>query len=383
MRVIELERYSRSGKTTFLVFLPFNRATSTGCASWFAIKRPMQRLCMTYKDRPKGGCLSPKCQLALQLDFVAGQSLPDQAYHYQGYLCWARVLVAAWKIHFRFVKYFVWLEIASSDVPRKRLTRVCCLQLSSSSLSLELSSEALSLSGISANLSEATYAAVREPVLRRSPDLKILSHYLAKKLVAEISGVVSVLDDMCINSCTAFVGPLSDAEGCPDCHEPQGSKKVPRQQACTILVGPQLQALWRSPQGAAELMYRDRKTREILGAFHSTPLADRVYDDIFSGSDLRQLMTNSAMTVNNITDTFSIDSAQLYLPTMTPRCATKRDLCYPHLSFQVPTSQKTLMPFCSAVSITWRLCSMKTMAVECKYGMLLRTKLHCRVSSYS
>jgi hypothetical protein len=169
------------------------------------------------------------------------------------------------------------------------------------------------------NVSEATYADVREAVLRRAPNFNILSHYRAKKLVAEISGVVSVPDDMCINSCTAFVGPLALAKQCPECREPRykvqkSGKEVPRQQACTIPLGPQLQALRRSPQGAAALTYRDRKTREILEAFHSTPLAERVYDDIFSGSDLRQLATNPeiAITVNDITVNFSLDGAQLF-----------------------------------------------------------------------
>ena len=83
-----------------------------------------------------------------------------------------------------------------------------------------------------------------------------------KKLVAEISGVVSVLDDMCINSCTAFVGPFADAAECPVCQEPRykvqkSGKKVPRQHACTILLGPQLQALRRSPESAVALTYCD------------------------------------------------------------------------------------------------------------------------------
>ena len=167
--------------------------------------------------------------------------------------------------------------------------------------------------------SEATYASVRDAVLRRSPDFNVLSHYRAKKLVAEISGVVSTLDDMCINSCTAFVGPLAEAKECPECQEPRyklkkSGKEVPRQQACTIPLGPQLQALRRSPQGAAALTYRDRKTREILKEFQATPMADRVYDDIFSGSDLRQLATNPAVaiTADDITVSFSLDGAQLY-----------------------------------------------------------------------
>ncbi|KAM6488773.1 hypothetical protein JOM56_015778, partial [Amanita muscaria] len=101
------------------------------------------------------------------------------------------------------------------------------------------------------NTSEATYAAVRESVMRRFPGTDVLSYYLAKKMVADISGVDAVLDDMCINSCTAFIGPLADAMECPECQEQhfkvvksgKNEKKVARHQACTIPLGPQLQAL--------------------------------------------------------------------------------------------------------------------------------------------
>ena len=169
------------------------------------------------------------------------------------------------------------------------------------------------------NASEATYAAVRDAIIRRFPGLDVLSHYRMKKMVSKISGVVSVLDDMCINSCTAFVGPHASATECPECKQPRykaqrSGKKGPRQQACTIPLGPQLQALRRSPQGAAALTYRDKKTNEILEAFRTTPLADHVYDDIFSGSDLRNLTLNPelAISVDDITVFFSLDSAQLY-----------------------------------------------------------------------
>lgn len=49
------------------------------------------------------------------------------------------------------------------------------------------------------NASEETYHGVRRSILKRFPETNVLSYYLVKKLVANISGVVSVLDDMCIN----------------------------------------------------------------------------------------------------------------------------------------------------------------------------------------
>ena len=71
------------------------------------------------------------------------------------------------------------------------------------------------------NASEATYNAVRDAVLRRFPGTNFLSHHLAKKVIAEYTGVVSVLDNMCINSCQAFTGPLADRLTCSECGQPR------------------------------------------------------------------------------------------------------------------------------------------------------------------
>jgi len=71
------------------------------------------------------------------------------------------------------------------------------------------------------NASEATYNSVRESIIQCFPDTEIHSHHLAKKLVSDISGVVSVADDMCINSCHAFTGPFTDLYAWSICFEPR------------------------------------------------------------------------------------------------------------------------------------------------------------------
>ncbi|KAH9012847.1 hypothetical protein EDB83DRAFT_2201735, partial [Lactarius deliciosus] len=102
------------------------------------------------------------------------------------------------------------------------------------------------------NASEDIYKSCRDAILRRYPESSVLSYHSVKKLVAEISGVVAVYDDMCINSCHAFTGPFSQLESCNVCGEARyydatqlasTHRKVSRQQFCTILLGPQLQAL--------------------------------------------------------------------------------------------------------------------------------------------
>jgi len=163
------------------------------------------------------------------------------------------------------------------------------------------------------NSSQKTYTSVREAILRRFPDTELLSYHLVKNLVASISGVVSIKDDMCINSCHAFTGPFSELEACSICSEPRydavqlglTGKKVPWQQACTIPLGPQIQALRRSHKGAEAMRYRDRKIQEIL-----ENIGDPVYDDLFSGSDIMSLCAD--LTSDDTTVSFSFDGAQLY-----------------------------------------------------------------------
>jgi hypothetical protein len=171
------------------------------------------------------------------------------------------------------------------------------------------------------NASEATYNSVRQSILRRFPEIDVLSYYLVKKLVSKISGVVAVNDDMCINSCHAFTGPFSDLDACTICSEPRYTefqsgrqiKTKPRQQAITIPLGPQIQALRRSVNGANSMEYQDRKTKEILSALAAVENGlDNVYDDILCGEDILKLSETLNLTSDDTTIIFSLDGAQLY-----------------------------------------------------------------------
>ncbi|KAF8156020.1 hypothetical protein B0H34DRAFT_622011, partial [Crassisporium funariophilum] len=103
------------------------------------------------------------------------------------------------------------------------------------------------------NASRKTYTNIRDSILRRFPELSdnLLSYNNTKNLVAKLSGVVSIPDDMCINSCHAFTGPFSDRATCYYCSEPRYDpvvvekmgKQVPRKEACTMPLGPQVQAI--------------------------------------------------------------------------------------------------------------------------------------------
>ncbi|KAJ3753884.1 hypothetical protein EV360DRAFT_96836 [Lentinula raphanica] len=101
---------------------------------------------------------------------------------------------------------------------------------------------------------------------------------------------------MCINSCHAFTGPWEDLEYCD---------RVPRLRFSTILLGPQLAASRRSVEGSESRTYRSRKLADINRI-------DVVYDDIWCGEDIRELVDNITMTEDDIAISASIDGAQLY-----------------------------------------------------------------------
>lgn len=58
------------------------------------------------------------------------------------------------------------------------------------------------------NASEATYKSSRDAIQQCYPDSGVLLYHSVRNLVAEISGVVAIYNDMYINSCHAFTGPF-------------------------------------------------------------------------------------------------------------------------------------------------------------------------------
>lgn len=173
------------------------------------------------------------------------------------------------------------------------------------------------------NASEETYKSCRNAILRRYPDSEVLSYHSVRKLVAEISGVVAIYDDMCINSCHAFTGPFSHLESCTLCGESRydvpkfasTGKKIPRQQCVTIPLGPQLQALRRSRSGAANMRYLDQKIKavaEMLDNLQMDDNTDIIYDDILSGSEAQDLAERLNITSHDTLISSSLDGAQLY-----------------------------------------------------------------------
>lgn len=115
--------------------------------------------------------------------------------------------------------------------------------------------------------SQDTYVQIREAVIECYPDSDVPPFHRVKTILANLSGVESLVDHMCINSCTAFVGPYADYDMCPECGQHRfdqikftksnGRIKNPRAVFHTIPIGPQLQALWRNPESAEKMHYRE------------------------------------------------------------------------------------------------------------------------------
>ena len=67
--------------------------------------------------------------------------------------------------------------------------------------------------------SQETYKTIHVDILDHHPDNDLASYYKVKHLVSDLTGIKSIVHDMCINSCVAYTGPFSELEVCPVCSE--------------------------------------------------------------------------------------------------------------------------------------------------------------------
>jgi len=113
--------------------------------------------------------------------------------------------------------------------------------------------------------SERAYKKSCATILCWHPDDILPSCYKIRHLIADLTGIESIVHNMCINLCIAYMGPFSKLETCPACLEsryelssPQSCsrrERKPRQTFHTIPVGPQIQALYRDPESATHAHY--------------------------------------------------------------------------------------------------------------------------------
>jgi hypothetical protein len=121
---------------------------------------------------------------------------------------------------------------------------------------------------------------------------------------------------MCPNSCIAYTGPFSELDKCPKCGEARfelrKNKRVPHRKFHTIPLGPQLQALWRTPEGAKAMRYRREYTQNILNQIQTNDGKIPAYDDVFSGKEYIDAVIRGDIQTEDMLLMLSIDGAQLY-----------------------------------------------------------------------
>jgi hypothetical protein len=78
------------------------------------------------------------------------------------------------------------------------------------------------------NGSQATYNGVCQFIKQPYPDANTSSYDQMKRKLAELTGVVPVMTDMCFDTCVAFAGPYLELRTCPECHNCYASLSVVR-----------------------------------------------------------------------------------------------------------------------------------------------------------
>lgn len=169
--------------------------------------------------------------------------------------------------------------------------------------------------------SQETYRKVCDAIERCIPGTKTLSYDAVRKHIGKITGIMPLINDMCLNSCAAYTGPFSKLEKCPYCDtsrwdqqvwtQSKGTKKVPVRQFYTILIGPQLQAIYRSVEGAEAMQYRKKLTEKLIAELQHPNNSNRVlekYTDFFSGSEYLNAVREGKITEDDMVLVLSIGS---------------------------------------------------------------------------
>ncbi|KAF8584574.1 hypothetical protein K439DRAFT_1646904 [Ramaria rubella] len=112
--------------------------------------------------------------------------------------------------------------------------------------------------------------------------------------------VEPIRHDMCPKSCAAYTGPFTELQKCPQCGAEQyDSQKL--KYFYTIPVGPQLQALYRDPQMAERMQYRQHKTEEIIDQIIQDGNIVQTYEDVLNGSVYLDAVSRGDIGPNEIT----------------------------------------------------------------------------------
>ncbi|KZW02952.1 hypothetical protein EXIGLDRAFT_577068, partial [Exidia glandulosa HHB12029] len=191
--------------------------------------------------------------------------------------------------------------------------------------------------------SEGNYEQSCFVVEQRVPGCKLLRYDAVQRYLEDMTGVYCIDDDLCINSCIAFVADFALLAECPKCNEPRyhpGTTR-PRQRMSTYPIGPQIQAMHRHPRTAERMDYWDARTSELLAQLElDEPI--KLFDDITCGSDVLTAMLKEQLDPDDTVLIMTMDGAQLYrnkvsgcwmvafvMATMGPDCRYKKQYIVP------------------------------------------------------
>jgi hypothetical protein len=151
---------------------------------------------------------------------------------------------------------------------------------------------------------------------------ELFSYDQIKSRVMQMSGVTSLIHNMCINGCLAFTGPFAGLEACLTCGEPRykqitfansdGRIKKAHQVFHTMPIGLQLQALWHHPESAARARYLDARTAEIIEELKCNDKLLDSYDDFLHGTEYLRAVESGQIKPGDMVVMFSMDGTQLY-----------------------------------------------------------------------
>jgi hypothetical protein len=164
------------------------------------------------------------------------------------------------------------------------------------------------------NSSQETYALSREAIMLRHPDDQIPSFHQIKQTIADITGVVPIVDHMCPNSCLAYTGPFASLNTCPECGEQRydDTGRIPKREFYTMPLGPLLQALWRDLRSAERMSYRRKKTEEIIEELRLNDGRLKTIEDFLCSLEYLDAIRSGRIQPGDTVLMLSIDGAQLY-----------------------------------------------------------------------
>ncbi|CDO75975.1 hypothetical protein BN946_scf184888.g25 [Trametes cinnabarina] len=171
------------------------------------------------------------------------------------------------------------------------------------------------------NTSQHYYEDVRKLLMKRKPKLDLLSYHQVKQKVEVLTGIVPIINDMCIDSCVGFTGPYAQLDKCPKCLQPRydelrvgsqrQSERIPRKQFYTMALGQEIQAVFRTPEGSESMAYLSGLVENVLEELEREGSLGS-FDDISHGSRFWGAYAAGKISPKDAVVALSIDGAQLH-----------------------------------------------------------------------